>query len=459
MTKPRQAVVLIHGIGEQRPMETLRTFVVGVLGPNQTIGGRKTFYSKPDPNAEGFELRRFRAFKGRADTDFIEFYWQHQMPIAAWRFLYSWLWLLMNRPAKAMPRRFAVLWWIAWIVVVLLAVVFLLALAQWLGAPIANQVAVPKAPWIVAAAATGLGGILRAFVGDAAIYLNPHPRTVEARNTIRASGVALLERLHKDGRYDRIIVVGHSLGSVIGYDILNFAWQRASEQFRQLVEAGKLPQDQPSQLSLSDSEALAADPKTKSEAWTASVRRVARETRDLGLQWMVSDFITLGSPLAHANLLLARGPDDLKQRFGERELPTSPPFEENGKQFSYERSGVSPPNSKRDARVPDHAAVFGLTAWHNLYFPCRHFLYGDLVGGAVGSAFGRGVNDEAVVTGIRNGWLSHTEYWTRYEGFENQPPSAPLRLIKALDLDRKSFPRKSPMKGASHKTRKAPKLI
>jgi hypothetical protein len=31
MSKPRQALILIHGIGEQRPMETLRGFVDGVL--------------------------------------------------------------------------------------------------------------------------------------------------------------------------------------------------------------------------------------------------------------------------------------------------------------------------------------------------------------------------------------------------------------------------------------------
>ncbi len=39
--QPRQAVVFIHGIGEQRPMETLRRFVQALLP-----GG--AYYSKPD---------------------------------------------------------------------------------------------------------------------------------------------------------------------------------------------------------------------------------------------------------------------------------------------------------------------------------------------------------------------------------------------------------------------------
>ena len=93
-------MVIIHGIGEQRPMETLRAFVLGVLGSTHRPDGTRAFYSKPDPNSETFELRRYRAFEGRTDSDFIEFYWQHLMPIAAWRFLFSWLWLLMKSPRK-----------------------------------------------------------------------------------------------------------------------------------------------------------------------------------------------------------------------------------------------------------------------------------------------------------------------------------------------------------------------
>jgi len=40
MVRKRQAVVLIHGIGEQRPMDTLRSFVSGL--------GFKTYHSRPD---------------------------------------------------------------------------------------------------------------------------------------------------------------------------------------------------------------------------------------------------------------------------------------------------------------------------------------------------------------------------------------------------------------------------
>src|SRR6187549_2128229 len=42
----RQAVVIIHGIGEQRPMQTLRGFADAVLGVLRN--GRSRFYNKPD---------------------------------------------------------------------------------------------------------------------------------------------------------------------------------------------------------------------------------------------------------------------------------------------------------------------------------------------------------------------------------------------------------------------------
>ena len=48
---------------------------------------------------------------------------------------------------------------------------------------------------------------------------------MEARNELRAEGLALLQALHEDGNYNRIIVVGHSLGSVIGFDLLRLAWE------------------------------------------------------------------------------------------------------------------------------------------------------------------------------------------------------------------------------------------
>lgn len=433
----RQAIIVIHGIGEQRPMDTLRSFVMGVLGTDTKANGQPAFYSKPDPNADSFELRRFRAFDSTADTDFLEFYWQHRMPIAPGRFILSWLWLLMRRPVTAVPGRFRFLWWLCWAVVVL---ALLAVLARIAGSIFGLELPLPTLPklGVVAAAAVGaIWAIVRSYVGDAAIYLNPHPRTVEARNEIRAAGVALLERLHQDGRYARLVVVGHSLGSVIAYDILAFAWNRASERWRQRVQNGELPVPRPPQTHLAAAEKLARRdvPPTAAE-WHACVPVVLKEQREAGLEWLVTDLVTAGSPLAHGAFLLARGPDDFIRRGRERELPLVPPASEDGSHFSYVRKRTLPNGIVQQARVVDHAALFAVTAWTNLYFPCRYFLYGDLVGGPVAPIFGPGVRDRSVTTSILGGWLSHTFYWSRPKTGLGGSQSSVQVLIEALDLSR-----------------------
>ena len=53
----RQAVVIIHGIGEQRPMETLRAFVAGALGVDRDAL-KEFVFSKPDRIDDTLELRR-----------------------------------------------------------------------------------------------------------------------------------------------------------------------------------------------------------------------------------------------------------------------------------------------------------------------------------------------------------------------------------------------------------------
>lgn len=56
----RQAVIIIHGIGEQRPMETLRAFVAGAFGvEKEALNG--FVFSKPDRIDDTLELRRLSA--------------------------------------------------------------------------------------------------------------------------------------------------------------------------------------------------------------------------------------------------------------------------------------------------------------------------------------------------------------------------------------------------------------
>jgi len=63
------AVVLLHGIGEQRPMATLRNFVESVFG--------KSWYSKPDRLSELFEVRRLDVKFEGSNVHCYELYWAH----------------------------------------------------------------------------------------------------------------------------------------------------------------------------------------------------------------------------------------------------------------------------------------------------------------------------------------------------------------------------------------------
>ena len=59
--KDKQAVLVIHGIGEQRPMSTLRGFVDAVWTIDSTLreeNVKSTVWSKPDTISGSYELRR-----------------------------------------------------------------------------------------------------------------------------------------------------------------------------------------------------------------------------------------------------------------------------------------------------------------------------------------------------------------------------------------------------------------
>ena len=88
-----QAVVFIHGIGEQRPMDTLRGFVDAVL-PEPESGEK--YFSKPDRMSESFELRKLQD-RSQPRTHFFEYYWAHKVKGTTMRHLVSWFSSLLLR--------------------------------------------------------------------------------------------------------------------------------------------------------------------------------------------------------------------------------------------------------------------------------------------------------------------------------------------------------------------------
>jgi hypothetical protein len=339
--KHAQAVILIHGIGEQRPMQTLRGFVDNLLGGT----GPAFYYSKPDRMAANFELRRLRAHPiGRPSTDFYEYYWAHHMRGTKISHVIPWLKALFIRKPGEVPPALQPTWYLTIGLLVLAAGVFAWLLTTGRLISLSGLAAV-----IPTALAATIQGFLVNSVGDAARYLDPHPDNVASRQVIRSEGVELLRKLHDSGDYDRIVVVGHSLGSVIAYDILSFYWSETGGRLNN-------PKSWPPGAKQDALKAIEViGPALKSASSRSDVHRFREQQRELWLQqrrlgspWLVTDFITMGSPLAHAAILLTRNAGELRARQrdrGRRYHPTTTATSQEPP-FGVMRMGV-PENPKR----------------------------------------------------------------------------------------------------------------
>ncbi len=420
---PKTAVIVIHGMGEQWPMDTLQGFVNAAWrldGDLIELWSEGETYSKPERISGSFELRRIttRYWKSIPDdaarpkrVDFFEFYWAHLMQGNSLSSVTSWLVRLLVRSPGCVPRRLLG-GWIAGLL--LLAAGLTLAMLTAVR-PDLTRLGVPIWTWTALAVVGGAfsAAWLRPVAGDAARYLSPAPGNVAARQAIREAGIDLLTKIQETGEYDRIVVAGHSLGSVIGYDVLNYAWGRLDNKALAAAHTARSPsmtllaeleraadrlEKQPAPSSLTDYRNL-------QRSYFRSLSGAKRG--DGSPLWLVSDFVTMGSPLSSSDVLLAKDRATLDRKIASREIPASPPQSERAKlvRFSY------PPEGK--ARTPHHGAAFAPTVWTNIYYPNVLGLIGDFVSGPVAPLLGPAVRDVRVPIGLPA--FRHLSYWARPE--------------------------------------------
>jgi hypothetical protein len=313
-----------------------------------------------------------------------------------------------------------------------------------------------NSPWSVATASAVIGlylivnaAFLQSYLGDAARYFRGSPGNVAVRRAIRKEAVDTLDRLHKSGQYDRIVVVAHSLGTVVAYDMLRAYFSRICDD---LPPAGRLGRDfddidgapwQPEDktASIADRKAL----RTKARAVVANIAAAAAKQLDeepVHKVWLVTDFVTLGSALTHAYFLMCIGKpgkaldseDDLKEDFarrvGEREFPTCPPKR-------LDRDGLLTfTNPRTGNRQIHNGALFGLTRWSNIYFPRHQLFWGDAIGGALSTIFGYHIVDLEVSTKKAGGddFFTHTAYWDVHRKPDTYQAPHIVTLRKAVDL-------------------------
>lgn len=137
----RQAVVLIHGMGEQSPMETIRGFAHSVWSRNTALHARPPkddpkrnmaeLFHVPDLRAGSRELRRISTRRSRdrkseanapledsVRTDFFELYWADATRDSTWSDFVSWYWRLLLRHPADVPQ--GVFWIWIWLILVTL---------------------------------------------------------------------------------------------------------------------------------------------------------------------------------------------------------------------------------------------------------------------------------------------------------------------------------------------------
>ena len=322
-TIERQAVVLIHGIGSQRPMQTLRAFVEGLMrgisSGSQPSLPSSFWHGRGDPKAVLQQARSIRDNGGASttlralqrsyrdpfgvDTDFYEFYWAYLMKGTTWRHLVGWFKALLLRLPVSLGPFYSILWAVGWLVVLL---------TGWLLLNVDDISSLASTPaWVLAVVVLGYVGLGLSVIGDAARYLSNAAANIEVVRDIRDAGIEVLASLNRDpaARYDRVVVVGHSLGSVIAYDILSHLWQREH-----------VPPSRPAEGQVSSNRDLMDQMEQHAEMdacdvglWRRSQRDLSRQGDRLGVRWNITDLVTVGSPLAHARWLIAGSKKELER--------------------------------------------------------------------------------------------------------------------------------------------------
>ncbi len=404
--KPRpvtQAIILVHGIGRQRPKHTLRKFVSAVVGGDEPrLTNEQDDSSHPEIRRELRKLvyqatdqtgprgRRFEAPR----NEFFEYYWADAIEGTTPYHVQGWFWrLLKHKP----PRHLVPLWAIAWLAIAITLGTLVLG-----GANLVTRFTTVIPPFVAATASfVGLivyRHIVLETVGDVTRYLDPDPENISIRKRVRERGITLLRNLIASGEYDRIVIVGHSLGSAVAYDVLRVLWDEDMKPLRkELFPSSGDPLPDFKLTCGSEAEVIAF------QEWQLSLLSRLKEEGLTG--WPITDFITIGSPLAHAALLL---PGELQKRQAELELPTCPPQpDKRSREWPVRR-----PNSVSIHFNP--AALFGLTRWTNIYAPARFGLFGDPIAGPLKPWFGLGIRDRPVSTGgiLRSSTpIAHISYW------------------------------------------------
>jgi len=450
------------------------------------VADRETWLT-PDQTTGSLELRRFTtSYHKGVRTDFFEVYWADLMEGSTTQQVWAWISDLLLRWPNRVPKTMLSAWVMLWVLSLLAVAFFLLSIfgkaphwpgpanvylsvgvgavglvslvwlavrqnagASGMAAAVLLPLAVGGLLWCIVPAdwasenaagawrlipmalSAGLAflihNVLVPYLGDISRYVRAAPDTIASRKAIRERGLELLAELHDSGRYRRIIFAAHSLGCIIAYDLINAFWARR----------GPTPDNPGGPKTLAALEAI-----DRYVAWTNSggtltppaldvatfrqSQRAAFEAlRSESDNWLISDFVTLGCPLSHAEFLLFEDAAAVMQAKRERLLSVTDTERQN-----FVATGIRTAGKW----FPHHAAPFAVVRWTNIYDSPRAVVFGDLVSGPAVPIFGPGVDDRPVsmkrpfLLGATWTFFTHTLYWD----LRNARRTGCLDHIKAL---------------------------
>jgi hypothetical protein len=447
--KVRQAVVIVHGMGEQRPLDTLNGFIHAAI-PTGT-GGAPRYYSRPDKVTESYEARRYLVphfpLHGQEvpQTEVYEYHWAHLMQGNRLDDMATTVRRMLLQPPGRVPSGLRVVWFLFW------AAIILAVWAFWLG-PFSDLELSGGLPETVTRTIFGGGitallltylvarllpsWITTSFV-DVVRYVDTSPRSYEARRLIRKGIVDLLEGLHESRRYQRIVLVAHSLGAYIAYDGLTYLWARMNKLHDGLGAQGG---EETPLSGLKELEKAASDLGSNPTESQLTEFRDAQRTLWLGLRqqgnpWLVTDFVTVGTPMYFADQLYTKNRRRFDARVERRELPTCPPQPEEAEYNNINGTHLWYSWNNRGRRVLYHGAPFAVVRWTNLWFRPRLGLFGDWFGGPLAPLFGGGIRDVELQGNKPWRWTpgyTHTLYFRFPKDVTES--SATSQLRRAIDL-------------------------
>jgi len=452
-----QAVVVIHGMGEQIPMDTIKGFVNAVWRTDDVITADglpnpTEVWSKPDARTGSLELRRITTRESSASppefphgvrTDFYELYWADLTGGATWDSLKAWVRGLLFRPLHRVQRGIRLAWLLLWLLsltVVMLGLLAVIPPSVWKETPFT---ALAGYQWAIAAVAVIITGLVQKMgtstFGRVVRYTRANPNNIAARAAVRDRGLKLLRALHEGPPYRRIIIVAHSLGTMLAYDLLSYFWAER-EPARTIME-GTPEFSALATLEYSAAELMDAPAdRTRANNYFMAQRQFRRVLGDRPApsapnqpdpRWLISDLVTFGSPLTHAEFLIATDHSDLEARKAMRELPQSPPYREFVDPNVLRRAEATkvmpianPAQSTRLMSYPvvnrantwmlHHAAPFAAVRWTNVFDPAILVFFGDVIGGPLAPVFGPAIIDidlKALRSGRQSWTFTHTKYW------------------------------------------------